>query len=411
MSDNHRHLAVLAATIHDYIQKLCVHIPNRHVGSPGNMKATDFFANTIAAFGFETTSPEFSCIDWEYGDVQLQVGEDQFQAFISPYSLSCHCTAPLVEVSTLAELEQIDAAGKILLVHGELAKEQGIPKNYPFEIPVTYPGLLRRFEAKAPAAIIAATSKNPALAGSVYPFPLIEDGDFDLPSVYMTDVEGERLCQYCGTHITLHFDSQRIPARGCNVIARKGSHTDAKLVFCAHIDAKKNTPGALDNASGVAVLLALAELLSDYSGPTVEIVALNGEDYYAASGQALYLATNKTVFDQIQLAINLDGAGYYDGKTSYSLYGCPQPLADHIRQTLIPYSELYEGEAWYQSDHMIFAVNQRPALAITSEKFVQLCTEITHTEKDRPELVDCRKLAVIACGLYDIVQDSGSGIS
>lgn len=408
MSGNHRQVAALAATIHDYIQELCVHIPNRHVGSPGNRMATDFFANTIAAFGFETTCPEFACIDWEYGDVQLQAEVERFQAFVSPYSLGCHLSAPLAEVSTLTELEQIDATGKILLIHGELAKEQCIPKNYPFEILVTYPDLLQHFEAKAPAAIIAATSKNPELAGSVYPFPLVEDGDFDLPSVYMTDVEGERLRRYCGAHITLHFDSRRIPARGCNVIARKGSHPGTKLVFCAHIDAKKNTPGALDNASGVAVLLALAELLSDYCGSTgIEIVTLNGEDYYAASGQALYLATNKTVFDQVQLAINLDGAGYYDGKTSYSLYGCPPPLAERVRQTLNPYAELYEGESWYQSDHMIFVVNQRPALAITSEKFVQLCTDITHTEKDQPELVDCRKLAVIASGLRDIVQ-SGS---
>ncbi|GAK59752.1 putative aminopeptidase (M28 family) [Candidatus Vecturithrix granuli] len=95
------------------------------------------------------------------------------------------------------------------------------------------------------------------------------------------------------------------------------------------------------------------------------------------------------MFDQIQLVINLDGAGYYDGKTSYSLYGCPQPLADHIRQSLNPHSELYEGELWYQSDHMIFVINQRPALTITAEKFIQLCTDITHTEKDRSHIYAC----------------------
>ena len=62
------------------------------------------------------------------------------------------------------------------------------------------------------------------------------------------------------------------------------------IVFCAHIDAKKDTPGALDNATGIATLLALSKLLTEYSGSLcIEIVAFNGEDYYAASGQMQYL--------------------------------------------------------------------------------------------------------------------------
>ncbi|MEZ4997668.1 MAG: hypothetical protein R2758_09480 [Bacteroidales bacterium] len=32
--------------------------------------------------------------------------------------------------------------------------------------------------------MIGATGRSSALAGGVYPFPLIEDGDFDIPSVY-----------------------------------------------------------------------------------------------------------------------------------------------------------------------------------------------------------------------------------
>lgn len=36
------------------------------------------------------------------------------------------------------------------------------------------------------------------MMGALYPFPLFEDGDFDIPSVYMTDVEGERLAAYAG---------------------------------------------------------------------------------------------------------------------------------------------------------------------------------------------------------------------
>ena len=403
MSAQQQQIASLTATLRRYVEEFCLNMPNRHVGSPGNRAATDFFAQTIARFGFETHSPNFDCLDWEDDGVTLQAGVETFHALVSPYSLSCRLTAPLVAVSTFEEFEKMDMAGKIVLLHGEIAKEQYIPKHFPFEIPVTYPDMLVRLEQKAPTAIIAATSRNPELAGAVYPFPLIEDGDFDIPSAYMTDEEGERLLRHCGENISLEIKSRRIPTTGCNVIGRKGAKDAAKLVFCAHIDAKKDTPGALDNATGVAMLLALAELLADYDGEhAIEIVALNGEDYYSAPGQAQYLAQNAADFERMLLAINLDLVGYREGRTGFSFYGCPEEFAHRIREALSRYDELYEGEAWYQSDHMIFVSRQRPAMAFVSEQFMHLCAEITHTPKDIPDLVDDRKLAATALGLRDI---------
>ena len=35
---------------------------------------------------------------------------------------------------------------------------------------------------------------------------------------------------------------------------------------------------------------------------------------------------------------------------------------------------MVEGEPWYQSDHAIFIQQQRPALAITSDRFDELWT-------------------------------------
>ena len=62
-----------------------------------------------------------------------------------------------------------------------------------------------------------------------------------------------------------------------------------KITVFAHIDAKDGTPGALDNGAGVVVLLLLAELLQDYDGGVeLELVALNGEDYYSAAGEMQY---------------------------------------------------------------------------------------------------------------------------
>jgi aminopeptidase YwaD len=188
------------------------------------------------------------------------------------------------------------------------------------------------------------------------------------------------------------------------VIARKGANHTRRVVVCAHIDAHIGSPGASDNASGVVALLLLAELLADYRGNLgVEILAMNGEDYYAASGENQYVARNAGKFDEIVLGINLDDIGYHKGKVAYSLYDCPAEIARAIRDAFSAHADLIEGPLWYQSDHSIFLLNQRPALAITSEHLAELMGEITHTPKDTPEIVDVAKLVNVAAALRDLI--------
>lgn len=386
-----------------YLRKLCKEIDNRCVGSEGNRQATDYFAEKVSAFGFETESPGFDCIDWSYGEVRLLIDGKPFSASPSPYTTGCDQKSPLAVATTMDELKDQDVSGKILLLLGEIAKEQLMPKNFTFYNPEQHQQIIALVEEKAPQAIISATSRDPELAGGIYPFPLFEDGDFDIPSVYTTEEVGQVITKLEGKQVDLNFEAARLPSTGCNVLARKGQNPDSKIVVFAHIDAKINTPGALDNATGVIVLLLLAELLKDVSfNRTIEIVALNGEDYYAAPGEMLYLQNNPKM-ENIYLGINIDAAGYVDGKTAYSLYDCPEDMGDAVHRSFPGKMGFIEGMQWYQSDHSLFIMNQRPALAITSEKFMHLSTNITHTEKDAPSLVNVSKLVETASALRNLL--------
>jgi len=387
-----------------YLHRLCLEIPGRRVGSDGNQAATDFFAGLVSSFGFETECPAFECIDWTQSGADLEVEGTAFRVQVSPYSLGCRVRAPLAVISTVAELEQADLRDRVLLLCGEIAQEQLMPKNFTFYNPDEHKRIVRALEAAQPLAIVAATSRNPELAGGVYPFPLIEDGDFDIPSVFMTDEEGNRLAEKAGQVVSLESRAQRFPSHGCNVVARRGAGTGQRVVLFAHIDAKEGTPGALDNATGVTTLLLLAELLAGHAGSLpIEIVALNGEDYYAAPGEVQWVQANAGRFEDILLGINLDGVGYREGGSAYSLYECPPELDALIRQTFAAYPDLVEGEQWYQSDHSLFVQNGRPALAFTSAEFGPLWTEISHTPRDRPELVDPTKLVTLAHALHDLL--------
>jgi aminopeptidase YwaD len=343
-------------------------------------------------------------MDWRQEGVDLLKDGIRFEAFASPYSPGCSVSAPLAVTSTLEELEAAQVSDKILLMCGELAQEQLMPKNFPFYNPEGHQHIIQQLESKKPLAIIAATSRDAGMAGGLYPFPLFEDGDFDISSVFMTDEEGARLAKYTNARISLDLRAQRTASQGCNVIARKGAHPDRRVVFFAHIDAKVGTPGAIDNAAGVIVMMLLAELLADYSGDLgIEIVALNGEDYYSNPGEQQYLAINAGKFDPILLGINVDGAGYCRGKIAYSLYDCAPEASRMIREVFSPHKDMMEGEPWYQGDHVLFLMNHRPAVAITSELVGELMAEIIHTPQDRPEIVDPARLVTVAHALRELV--------
>jgi aminopeptidase YwaD len=396
--------ATSITVIDQALQSLCVDLPHRHVGSVENRRATDYVAQAFGDFGFSVEQQTFDCIDWEHGPLLLTAGGERFTAFVGPYSLACELDAPLCAAASIGELAQVDAAGKLLLIHGDLAREQLMPRHFVFYNPAEHQQIIALIEAHEPAAIIAATARNPEATGAWYPFPLIEDGDFDIPSAYMTDVEGERLRKHVGAAVQLTFAAHRSPSAGCNVVARKPGRDPRRVVVCAHIDSKPTTPGALDNATGVATLLGLAESLQTYQGQLgLEIVALNGEDHYSAAGQMAYLAANEGRWDEIALVINMDLVGYRAGRTAWSSYGCPAPIDALLAELIAAEPEFIAGQPWYQGDHSVFIAQQVPAIAITAEHFLELCTNVTHTAADTIELVESRKLAQVAAACRQLL--------
>lgn len=391
-----------------YLHTLSVGISNRAVGTPGNQAAVDFVAQTMGAFGWAVETPAFDCLAWAEHGAALAAAGQIFGVQVSPFSPGGRAAGPLHVVETVEALEALGpggAAGQVLLLRGPIAAEPLMPKNFPFYRPDEHQRLYRALEASQAPAIVAAPARNPALAGALYPAPLIEDGDFDTPSVYLSEEDGARLAALAGQPVTLDVRAERRAGQGRNVVARRGGAGPAELVVMAHLDAKDGTPGAIDNASGVTVLLLLAELLGQgpAGGPRVELVAMNGEDNYAAPGEQLYLRQNPDGFAQMALGINLDGLGYREGHTAYSLYGCPPPLEAAIAQAMAPYPGLAPGEPWYQGDHMLFLQAGRPALALTSERAGELMAYYVHTAADLPDLVDVEKLVEAAEALRAVV--------
>lgn len=389
---------------HKYLKALCSVKPNRRTGSPGNREATEFFASIIGPLGYEVDTTPFACLDYLRGPCSLTSGGRTFQIHISPYSLPSDVSSPVIAVSTVEELERCGCADRILLLRGEICTEQLMPKNFVFYNPEHHQRIYALLEEKQPAAIITATAENPEMVGALYPFPIIIDGDFDVPTAYCTDLVGEAVAAHKDECFRLQMDSRRIPSTASNVIARKNKLGKYKIVLTAHIDAYEDSPGASDNASGTVVLLLLAELLAGYGEALeIEIVALNGEDHYSAAGQMDYLHRNQSDLDRTILAINIDDVGFVKGRTAYSVINCPDVLRCKADEVFAGFKGVVEGEPWYSGDHMIFVQKDIPAIAFTAENMPELMKTVTHTQFDTPDLIDCAKLVELARALADLV--------
>jgi len=399
------HQVHIEHVIRSHLDVLCNQLGNRHVGSAGNQAATSYFVREAISLGFRATCSPFPCLEWEPGEVILEIAGALWEASAGPYSLPCDVYEDLVCISTLQELEEAPIEGKLVLLHGEIASEPFMPKSFVFYNPDMHKQIVSLLESKMPAALIAATGKSPGTAGSVYPFPLFEDGDFDIPFVVMKDVDGDRLRQHAGKRARLYMESKRIPASACNPVADKGPQDGPRILLCAHIDTKKNTPGALDNGTGVAVLLAVAKLLEHHSPKMrLELVAFNGEDYYSVPGQMLYLEELGDRMDEVALAINIDCAGHVDSRVEYSFYNLSRQLQAIAEAAIASQENAQLGESWFQSDHAMFSMAGRPAMAVTSSNFAWLCQEITHTPKDTTALVDVGALARTAHTISSIAR-------
>ena len=114
-----------------------------------------------------------------------------------------------------------------------------------------------------------------------------------------------------------------------NIIARFGSNNRERIIVGAHYDTVSDTPGADDNASGVAGLIELAYLLG--KNPVkgdIELVAYALEEppFYATNqmGSAYHAESLVKENIDVKLMISLEMIGYFSDEKNSQLY--PMPL-------------------------------------------------------------------------------------
>lgn len=279
----------------------------RPVGTSANNEISTMLANMAKAMGYGVTTLPFSCKTWSRGDSFLDTGSRVTPIFAGPFSPAFTGDGELVFVETAEELRHSDLTGKIAVLKGEIAGDPIMPKDYPFYYPDEHREANELLEQKKPVAILAVTSKHPMCG--LEPFPLFNDVHFTIPHSYTGIDTMERLAK--GNAASMRIVSAVTDAVSNQIIVRRvpASGSCGRIVVSAHMDTDYDTPGALDNAVGLVVLVGVMEKLKDWDCPfTLEFLPFNGEDYCEASGQVAYIKHNDDDFTDVRLCVNIDDA-------------------------------------------------------------------------------------------------------
>ena len=229
------------------------------------------------------------------------------------------------------------------------------------------------------------------------------------------------------------YEADGLPVR--NIIAeRRGTEEpDRVLIVGAHYDTVEGTPGADDNASGVAVLLELARLHAETRfRKTVRFVAFTLEEppFFRSRqmGSRVYARSLRARGKQVEAMLCLEMVGYYSQEKGSQSFPFPlfwlrwrypttgnfitvvsnsesEPLQIKIRDALKAHMtlpvETFTGPWWIPgvdfSDHSSFWNEDYPAVMLTDTAYLR--NPHYHRDTDRPDTLDYSAMAELVQGL------------
>ncbi len=343
-----------------HLQNILAHGP-RMIGSPANQACAGMIREAMAGFGLAVEEQPYPCTRWVHEGTRLAQGAARFEAQANPFSPACDVTAAVVSAGTPAELEALEFGGRVLALYGDLAKYPLSPWTW-FLRDERDTRVFELLRERKPAALL-----GPPAATEFYSH-LTYDWDLDLPAATTTPAGLRRILRQPGVPVSLRIAAHNQPAEARNIIGRTPGlqGQGERLVVCAHFDTTVDTPGASDNAGGVAVLLALAEALGRREHrPGIEFLAINGEEYLPL-GDDEYLRRSEGYFSKIRGCLNMDGAGGMLSSTSVTCMAAPQALEAGLRRVASAFPGVVWVDPWPESNHSTFAMRGVPAVAISA---------------------------------------------
>lgn len=342
-------------------------IGSRLGASEGERRGHGRVAETLDSLGVRDVHDEpFEIPKWERGDVELAVSEPierSFEGIALPGSPSGEASAEVVHLGygLVNDFETTDLDGKIVIARSDVPKHH----NRWMHRREKY---FRAYEGGAAAFVFqnhvpGCLPPTGSLGGS-------DDVMGPIPAIGVSKEVGERIAMYAREdEVTgdLSVDVTVSDGESRNVVGTLGPETDEEVIVCAHVDGHDISEGALDNASGVAVLSEVARALAEREEELDRRVTLIGfgSEEFGLIGSERY--ANAHELDDVVAVVNCDGAGRARDIVAKT---CGFPgMRDAIETVMAPLKHPVRTVPGVNthSDHWPFVRRGVPGVQITSD--------------------------------------------
>ncbi|MFO7697744.1 MAG: M28 family peptidase [Anaerolineae bacterium] len=377
-----------AAGAWQHMQRLAQTIGPRPVGSPAHRAAAAYIEEQMTRAGLTVRRQVWDCPDWRCEETRLVQDAVALPAAANWYAPSCAVSGPLVTAETLDELAAKDLGGRIVLLHGALTQGDVAARGSVVYYPEESRSLNELLDAHPPAAVIAVAMRIGSLRR------VFSDRQMAFPSVTVPAEVGAHLLRHRDVPVSLLIRSETTPGQGWNVIGERPGRRSERVVVSAHYDTVLDTPGAIDNASGVSAMLTVAEMLSGEDlACGLEFAAFGAEEcgWYSlyAYLEPYGLQPIATPWGQdvgevseawlpILANVNMDGIGELLGPTNVAVIAGSDDLAALVRDLReARHPGIIPSAPWPASDHHMFYSHGVPALALN-------CVGVSHFTNHQP---------------------------
>jgi Peptidase family M28 len=147
------------------------------------------------------------------------------------------------------------------------------------------------------------------------------------------------------------YDVAGRASENLEVEVRGSQRPEEILLIGAHYDSVQGSPGANDNATGVAAILALARAFSGkQAGRTLRFVAFTNEEppffQTVNMGSLVYAERSRSRQEQITLMVSLETLGYYSDVPGSQSYPFPFGLFYPSTANFIAFVSNTDNGAW-----------------------------------------------------------------
>ena len=210
----------MPAPLTRYLERLCVEIGARPIGSPANDRAADYIRDAFAGLGLTVEEQPYACIGWDCAGASLAIGDEALPVEANAFSPVCNVRVATVPAATLDELAAADLTDKIAVLHGELVSEPLSAKSW-FLKGERDDAIIGLLEAKRPAALLAPPPPTPQYE------QFTGDWELEIPAATAPAAAIERLLGHVGP-VSLCLACAKRAAVARNIVARKPALRQAR---------------------------------------------------------------------------------------------------------------------------------------------------------------------------------------